>query len=266
MRSMKRISSRTNPFFKNLLKLAHSSRERRKSNLTLLDGVHLIAAYREHIGAPRSWIVCDSGADNSEIKLMLDEARPLEVFVLANGLFAEISSVTPDVGIVALIPTPAPVAPRSDADFCILLDGIQDPGNLGSILRSAAAAGVSDVMLSKQCAFAWSPRVLRAGMGAHFMLKLHEHADLLDYVVRYDGKIVATCARAEQTIFEIDLKGKLALLIGNEGAGISDALLRIASQRVTIPMPGKTDSLNAAAAAAVCLFERVRQTRKQQSG
>ncbi len=260
---MKRITSRTNPFYKTLLKLARSSRERKKSNLTLLDGAHLIAAYRQHIGAPQSLVVSDSGADKSEIKLLLDEARSLDVFVLSDALFAEISDVTPDVGILALIATPAPVAPKHNVDFCVLLDGIQDPGNLGSILRSAAAAGASDVVLSKQCAFVWSPRVLRGGMGAHFMLKLHEHADLLDYAVRYEGKTVTTCARAEQTIFEIDLTGKLALLIGNEGAGISDALLQIATDCVSIPMPGKTESLNAAVAAAICLFERVRQTRKQ---
>lgn len=259
---MKRITSRANPFYKTLLKLAHSSRERKKSNLTLLDGAHLIAAYREHIGAPQSLIVSDSGVDNSEIKLMLDEAHAHEALMLPDALFAEISAVTADVGIVALIPTPASVAPEHNADFCILLDGIQDPGNLGSILRSAAAAGVSDVLLSKQCAFVWSPRVLRAGMGAHFMLKLHEHADLLDYAVRFEGKIIAACARAEKTIFEIDLSGKIALLIGNEGAGISEALLQIVSERAAIPMPGKTESLNAAAAAAICLFERVRQTRK----
>ncbi len=260
---MKRITSRTNPFYKTLLKLAHSSRERRKSNLTLLDGVHLIAAYREQMGAPQSLIVSDSGAEYSEIKLMLDEARSLDAFVLPDALFAEVSAVTPDVGILALIPTPSPVALKHNLDFCILLDGIQDPGNLGSILRSAAAAGVGDVLLSKQCAFVWSPRVLRAGMGAHFMLKLHERVDLLDYAVRYEGKIIATCADAKRTIFDSDLTGKLALLVGNEGAGISEELLQIVSERVAIPMPGKTESLNAAAAAAICLFERVRQTRNQ---
>lgn len=258
---MKRISSRANPFYKTLTKLAHSARERRKTNLTLLDGAHLIAAYRSGIGVPRALIISDGGAQNPEIENLIAGLKAVDTYLVPDALFPEISAVSAQVGIVALIATPHPQRAGVDADFCVLLDGIQDPGNLGSILRSAAAAGASDVLLSKQCAFVWSPRVLRAGMGAHFRLKLHEHADLDDYVGHYQGRVIAACTDARQTIFETDLKGKLALLIGNEGAGISDSLLQIASERVAVPMPGKTESLNAAAAAAICLFERVRQTR-----
>lgn len=138
------------------------------------------------------------------------------------------------------------------------VEGIHDPGNLGSILRSTAAAGVDHVFLSKDCVFAWSPRVIRAGQGAHFLLSIHEGADLAGLAGNFPGRVVATGLSATTNLFDTDLTGPLALLIGNEGAGLSEELLTVASHRVRIPMPGGMESLNVAAA-AICLFERVRQ-------
>lgn len=256
----KRITSRDNPFFKSLLKLAHSSRERKRSGIALLEGTHLVAAYLDHVGLPRTLAVSETGASNAEIAALLARCRSSHASVIRDALFAEASAVSVAVGILALVETPKVSQPASDLEFCLLLDGVQDPGNLGSILRSAAAAGASDVLLSKQCATVWSPRVLRAGMGAHFLVELHEHVDLLKFVEKYSGTIVAACARAERTIFETDLTGKIALLIGSEGAGIAEKLRAEAKVHAAIPMLGKTESLNVAAAAAICLFERVRQT------
>jgi len=149
------------------------------------------------------------------------------------------------------------VPPRTGP--CLLVDNLQDPGNLGSILRSAAAAGLTQVLLSKHAVHAWSPRVLRAAMGAHFLLRIHEGVDLVAAARAYTGRIVATSQRAPRTLFEEDLRGDVALVLGNEGGGISDDLLAVADAVVAIPMPGRAESLNVAAAAAVCLFERVRQ-------
>ena len=146
-------------------------------------------------------------------------------------------------------------------DVCIMLEDIQDPGNLGSVLRSAAAAGIEQVFLSKHTVHAWSPRVLRAGMGAHFMLRIHEQCDLLALARRFKGRVIATSHHAKTAVFDADLTGNIALLFGNEGAGLSDALASAAHEVIAIPMPGKIESLNAAAAAAVCLFERLRQLR-----
>jgi TrmH family RNA methyltransferase len=145
------------------------------------------------------------------------------------------------------------------AQFALLLEDIQDPGNLGSILRSSAAAGCDAVFLSRGCADAWSPKVLRAGMGGHFVLSIKESADLLEVATQFTGKILAASLRADKSLYESNLRGKLAFVIGNEGAGLSQALLDAAQQHFIIPMPGKVESLNAAAAAAVCLFEAVRQ-------
>ena len=256
---MKKITSADNPRFKALHKLLQSSRERRQQGLSLLDGIHLIAAYRDHVGMPEQVVVSQSGLDNPEIKALLDTLAPCAPLLLNDTLFKRLSSVATPTGVIAAIKTPRLPAVSADIDACVMLEDIQDPGNLGSILRTAAAAGIKHVFLSKGSVHAWSPRVLRAGMGAHFMLKIHEQCDLLALAGAFGGKVIATSHRAPHSIFDADLTGKVALIFGNEGAGLSDALANAAREVVAIPMPGKTESLNAAAAAAVCLFERVRQ-------
>jgi TrmH family RNA methyltransferase len=256
---LKHITSRDNPSFKELLRLAESSRERRKRGLTLLDGVHLIEAYHRRFGLPQALFVSESKARDAEIRALVAALRPLVPTLLTDSLFKDVTLVATPTGVIAVVATPSVLKPPAQLDFCLLLEGIQDPGNLGSILRSAAAAGIEHVFLSPDCVFAWSPRVVRAGMGAHFALTIHEHADLLELVRHFQGKVVATVLEGGVSLFETDLTGPVALLIGNEGAGLSQALLAAATQRATIPMPGAMESLNAAAAAAVCLFERVRQ-------
>ncbi len=168
-----------------------------------------------------------------------------------------------DVGVLAVVPVVRPAAPATTtAAFSLLLDDVQDPGNVGSMLRTAAAAGVAQVLLSKHCAFAWSPKVLRAGQGAHFLVEIHEDVDLATWAAAYraaGGEVVATVAAGGTSLYAAPLGGRVALAIGNEGAGLTPALAALATQRVTIPMPGGMESLNAAAAAAVCLFECVRQ-------
>ena len=141
----------------------------------------------------------------------------------------------------------------------MLLEDIQDPGNLGSMLRSAAAAGCDSVFLSQDCADAWSPKVLRAAMGGHFALRIYEQQDLPGVAKAFSGTLLATSLHATHSLYDCDLRGNVAFLIGNEGAGLSADLLGLATQKITIPMPGQVESLNAAAATAICLFEAVRQ-------
>jgi len=257
---MKEIKSADNARFRTLLRLNESARERRKSGYSLLDGIHLVAAYREHCGAPEEIIVSRSGLADPQIAALLPRL-PEPAVLLADGLFRQLSSVATPTGIIALVKTPRPAVPPDEAVSSLLLEDIQDPGNLGSILRSAAAAGVEQVILSRGSVHAWSPRVLRAGMGAHFGLRIHESADLLKAIAAFHGRVVATRQGAPRTVFDVDLTGTVALLFGNEGSGLSASSLGAAHEIVSIPMPGKSESLNVAAAAAVCLFERVRQQR-----
>lgn len=254
---MKFISSRENSFFKTLRKLSESSRQRREEGKTLLDGWHLLQAYRQAGGEPEALIVSQSGAERDEARAAFAEWEG-EAIMLPDRMFAELSPVKTPTGVLALIAAPFVVAGRAP-EFCVLLEDIQDPGNLGTILRSAAAAGCDAAFLSPACADAWSPKTLRAGMGAHFVLSLREKADLAAVVAEFPGMVLAASLAADHNLYQLDLTGSVAMIVGNEGAGISDALLAAASHRVKIPMPGAVESLNAAAAAAVCLFERVRQ-------
>lgn len=257
---MKTITSHENPFYKTLKKLAGSAKERRKSGKTLLDGAHLIAAYRQAIGRPEAVVVAASALERGEIRALLEGLPSAAQIELDDGLFRELSPVETPTGVLALVAMPHLRVP-AEADFCIFLEAIRDPGNLGSILRSAAAAGVKAAWLSADCADAWSPKVLRGGMGAHFVLPMVENADLVKAASEFRGTVVATSLQAEKSLFELDLSGPVAFVIGNEGAGVSAGLLEMAGTLAAIPMPGAVESLNAAAAAAVCLFERVRQKR-----
>jgi TrmH family RNA methyltransferase len=254
----RRITSAENPRYRALLRLQQSSRERRKAGRSLLDGVHLVAAYLQHAGTPEEIVVSASGLQDAEIAALLERAG-VEPLVLGDGLFRELSSVSTPTGILAIVETPRPPALPEAPGPCVMLEDIQDPGNLGSILRSAAAAGIGEVYLSAHCVHAWSPRVLRAGMGAHFALRIYEQADLSQLVAKFPGTVLATARDAAEPLYSADLRGCVAFLFGNEGAGLTRALERSAHRTVSIPMPGPAESLNVAAAAAVCLFERVRQ-------
>lgn len=257
---MKHIRSADNPGFKLLRELAGSARERRRLGQTLLDGVHLVDAWLARGLRPVQLIVSEAGSAQPEIAaLMCRHGEGADVIVLSDALFARASPVDTPSGVLARIDIPPAPAARLAGGNCIVLDAVQDAGNLGTLLRTAAAAGVREVLLGEGCAQAWSPRVLRAGMGAHLALTIHEHAAIGSLLAGYRGQIVATRPDAGHSLFDSDLRGPLAWLFGNEGAGLSPQVAALATREVRIPMPGAAESLNVAAAAAVCLFEQVRQ-------
>lgn len=256
---MQPITSTDNPQFKALLKLVHSSRERRLAGLSLLDGVHLLQTYQAHCGAPEQLIVSQAGRVVPEIEELLRLQSAVNTLTLSDALFRQLSSVATPTGIIAVIKTPRREEVPAALETCVMLDDVQDPGNLGSILRSCAAADVRQIFLSKQSVSAWSPRVLRAAMGAHFSVEIYERIDLIALALRYPGRVLATQQKAAGSVFKTDFSGKVALVFGNEGAGVSEALINCAHESFSIPMSASTESLNVAAAAAICLFERVRQ-------
>jgi RNA methyltransferase, TrmH family len=256
---LKTISSRDNALYKRLLRLASSSRERRKSGKTVLDGMHLIAAYCEHCGDPDTVVISPAGREELEISAFLAQRPSIDPVLFSAPLFDDIAQVAHPTGIVAICDVPEARLPERPPERCVLLEGVQDPGNLGSILRSAAAAGVTHMFLSPDCAFAWSPKTLRAGMGAHFALSIHERAELAETASWFGGDIVAALPRARETIYRTDLSGRVAWLFGSEGEGLSAAALALATRTASIPMAKSSESLNVAAAAAICLFEQQRQ-------
>jgi len=255
MSDARRITSRDNPVFKALRVLADDPRRQGRA---LLDGVHLVASCFARDIAVRQLLVSESGQRSAEITALRQGAADIDCVVLRDSLFREISGVSTPTGIAAVIDIP-PVAAGELAGDAVLLDAVQDAGNVGAILRTAAAAGVRNVLLGSGCAGAWTSRVLRAGQGAHFSLAIREQVDLAAALADCSGTSIATVADGGANLYDIDLTGPIIWLVGNEGAGLSAELIAAAKVRATIPLASGTESLNVAAATAVCLFEACRQ-------
>jgi TrmH family RNA methyltransferase len=260
---MQRVSSRQNPRLLEAARLIASSRDRRKAGKCVLDGEHLIGVYCDRIRTPEYLLVVDERLTDARIAALVARMPSPDVLAVSGALFAEIATLPAAVGVLAVVPTPRPEIPPP-ARFHLLLDDLQDPGNVGTMLRTAAAAGVEQVLLSKHCAFAWSPKVLRAGQGAHFLTTVVEDVDLVAWAASFrarGGHVAAMVAHHGADLYATPLRWPLAIAVGNEGAGLSVPLIESADTHVTIPMPGGMESLNAAAATAVVLFEAVRRGR-----
>lgn len=242
------ISSHDNPLVKELRKLAHDSTAYRKLGRVWLEGDHLCSAALVRGQKPAVavfsesyWPTASAGWAHAALKNI----------VLADALFSGISALESParMGFVLDLPSAAGVAPT---EATVILDRVQDAGNVGSILRSAAAFGFSQVVALKGTAALWSQKVLRAGMGAHFGLRLVEGAELaaLDAL---EIPIVVTSSHIGGLLQAQKLPYPCAWAMGHEGQGVCEALAARASLAVRIAQPGGEESLNVAAAAAICL-------------
>jgi TrmH family RNA methyltransferase len=262
MSGIREITSRHNPAFKALRAVVDDPRRQGRA---LLDGIHLVTVCLAHGMTPRQLLVSESGQQNPEVAEVLRGAVGVDCTFLRDSLFREISGVTTPTGIAAVIdiPVASPGEPTGDV---LMLDAVQDAGNVGAILRTAAAAGVGQVLLGNGCAGAWTPRVLRAGQGAHFSLEIREQVDLAAELGGGQLRSIATVARGGTGIYDLDLAGPAVWLVGNEGAGLSPQLMAAATEKATIPLADGTESLNVAAAIAICLFEARRQRAQPRGG
>lgn len=256
---MKRITSAANPLYADLKTQAGEPRARRKDAVAILDGAHLLGAALDAGLVPDLVGVAESRSETAEIAGLLARLPERAVMILPDALAHALSTVETPTGLVARIGIPTPA---QTAGAAILLDGVQDPGNVGTMLRTAAAAGLTAAYLSAGCAEAWSPKALRAGMGAQFALAIHEHADLKAIIAADPARVLATDLAATRSLYDVALPADCHFLFGNEGAGLPPELSQAAGLSVRIPMPGSAESLNVAASAAVCLFEWVRQQQK----
>lgn len=257
--SFKHITSRDNPIFKYLKKLADKARERRQEGKTVLDGMHLIEAYLQTFGEPELMIIPE-GKSTLEASNLMQQLEHVNTIMFPTLMFAELTPVASSTGILAIVKTPFLETPAQQ-QFVLMLEDIQDPGNLGSMLRTAAAAGVQAVYLSKGCTDAWSPKALRGGQGAQFVLPIIEGADLSAQLQNFDGNSYATTMDGE-SLYSQDLTQASAFVMGNEGAGLRERTIEHCHKQISIPMSQSSlavESLNAAAATAICLFERKRQ-------
>ena len=249
------IHSRQNPVVKHLIKLATQHRERSRSRQSLLIGTHLIEAALAS-AFPLQHVFIRDGERNAEVQSLLDAclAAKIKVTTLSGELFDAVEQMPSHTGMFALFVWPEPVEMNSAS--AILLENVQDPGNVGSILRTAAASSIQQVWLTKGCAEAWSPKVLRAAMGAHFGLDIVEGITIDD--IPSEAVVAVTSLQDSTSLYSSDLR-HCVMAFGAEGSGASEALRDRASVRLQIPMSGRVESLNVAASAAICLFERERQ-------
>ncbi|HTH45331.1 MAG TPA: RNA methyltransferase [Oxalicibacterium sp.] len=261
----KNISSRDNPLYKELKLLAASSQARRREGRTLLDGVHLCETYLQKIGHPPLCVVSEEALQHAEAARIANACAdgPVQCIVLPEQLFRALSQVEHGIDILFVIDTPVTAMPQRLSQSAVLLDNVQDPGNFGSIVRSAAAAGIRQIYCSPGTTFAWSPKVMRAGMGAHFFLQIFEGVDLADLLGKSDIPVAATSSHASQSLYDLNLTQPVAWLFGHEGQGVAPSLLERATHQIAIPHLGAIESLNVAASAAVCFFEQLRQVTRR---
>ena len=254
---MSALRSRANARVKRWHALAHDVRARRSERRALLEGVHLVAAYRASGGRPVAVLVSETGQGKAEIAALLRGAGVAPT-LLADAVLRWIVDVAPPAGVAAAIEIPEPVEEPAQGD-CVFLEGVQDAGNVGAILRSAAAFGVRGAVLDGGCADPWSPKVLRAAMGAHFSLRIRRVGDLAAAVAAFGGTTVCAAAHGGRPLEAIDLGERVGWILGAEGQGVSVALAASAAQRATIGLAAGCESLNVAAAAAILFYERGRR-------
>lgn len=257
------ITSASNSTVKRLRRLLSSAKARRDENTYVAEGIHLAKSLLAAQSEPLLYVCAASALKNPEITELLQQgSTPTKRIVIADSLFESITHLHATVGIVAFFSPHVPKNPLTAlAENAVLLEDIQDPGNLGTILRTTAATGVQTVILSPGCTSPWSPKALRAGMGAQFSLAIHENANLAGVIRTATVQTFSTTLTPDSTpLYTLDLTRPAAWLFGNEGQGVSDALATLTTTRVIIPQAATAvESLNVSAAAAVCLYEQFRQ-------
>ena len=255
---MSLLRSRDNPRVRRWHALAHDGRARRSERCTLLEGPHLLAAYLDSGARPRAVLVSESGRSLAEIAALVQRTGIAPV-MLSDALFRWLGDAATPAGLAAEIEIPAPAALPFPGGDCVFMEGIQDAGNVGAILRSAAAFGLRRAVLAPGCADPWSPKVLRAAMGGHFSLEITGVQDLAAVCGGFGGTLVCTLAKGGSPLGELPLRGDIGWIFGAEGRGVGSATAAMARLRATIPLAPGADSLNVAAAAAVCFYERARR-------
>ncbi len=255
MPEVKRVSSRENPLLVRLRKLAADPAGYRKQGLVWIEGEHLCSAWLQRGGAVAQAVITEPAWATPALHALAAQAAA--VAVIPAALMASLSTLESSPPLAFCVPWRGTGELRP-AQPGLVLDRLQDAGNVGNLLRSASAFGFMQVIALKGSVALWSPKVLRAGMGAHFGLHLVEGADEAS-LDRLGIPLLAGSPHAAQAIHEVALPWPCAWLMGHEGQGVSPGLLRRCAQVLRIPQPGGEESLNVAAAGAVCLYESARQ-------
>jgi RNA methyltransferase, TrmH family len=252
---VKHISSSDNPLLQRLRKLAADPAAYRKQGEIWLAGDHLCSAFLNRGGEATQALITEEAWEQSAFRALAERAA--SVTVLPSGLMKSAGTLESPPPLGFLVPWAADAALLPSAPS-VVLDRLQDAGNVGAVLRSAAAFGFTQVIALKGTAALWSPKVLRAGMGAHFGLHLVECVDEAS-LAALEVPLLATSSHTELSIHTTRLPWPCAWVLGQEGQGMSASLLARCQLALRIPQPGGEESLNVATAAAICLYESARQ-------
>lgn len=261
------ITSGQNQF----IKMAASLKEKKfrdKLGLFMIEGVRLVEE-----AAHSNWQteICFYTAGAKEEKrvqeiLLVLASRGCRILEITNALYEKITEVKQPQGIMAIIKkqdyTLSDFLIDTGAPFFVVLDEVQDPGNVGTVIRTAAAAGCTGVILTKGCADVFASKVVRASMGSLFYIPIFEglsQYEVMEYLEKHDIRMLTTSLEASNVYFQVDFKQPVAIVFGNEGNGVSEALLKGTKEQLYIPLSGHVESLNVSASAAVVLYEAVRQ-------
>ena len=258
---MREITSKNNQIFKDFLKL-ETKKYRDRFGLYLIEGENLIEeAYKN--GAEFREILIRMGDESRFMRPWMDKEN---VFVVEPKLFSELAQTETSQGIIASVKKPTLsldkfIESKSPGNF-VVLDRLQDPGNIGTIIRTADAAGYGLVIAMKGTADIFSPKVVRSATGSLFRVPIafiDNNEQLIEFCQKAGKKLTATCLDDSKFYYEEDLKENIALIVGNEGNGIDPSLIEKSDVKIKIPMQGSIESLNAAVAAAIIMYESVRK-------
>lgn len=260
---MKKIISKENAIIKHIIKLKEK-KYRIEYNEFIIEGAKIVKEAIEEDANIKNIIISEEALNNELVEKQLKTVLETQNYILvSNSIFKELSEVEKPQGVLAIIEKNA-YNNKIDytQDLILILDNIQDPGNLGTIIRTADSVGLKQILISKGTVDAYNPKVIRSTMGAIFRVNILESANLkneIENIKKNKFKVVITSLQTEKSIYDIRLN-KVAIVIGNEANGVSKEIKELADINAIIPMKGKTESLNASVATGVILYEYLRQS------
>jgi TrmH family RNA methyltransferase len=256
------ITSKENNLIKHIIKLKEK-KYRSEYDEFIVEGAKIVKEAIEEKAKIKQIIVSEQGLESELVKNNLkEELKQRDYIKVSSNIFKLLSDVEKPQGILAVIEKNTKnIEIDYSQDIILALDDIQDPGNLGTIIRTADSVGLNQILVSKGTADSYNPKVIRSTMGAVFRVKIIECENLkntLKEVRKNNFKLVVTSLKESKSIYEVDFNKK-TIIIGNEANGVSDDIIEMADEKVIIPMLGKTESLNASVATGVILYEHLRR-------
>ena len=259
---MKKITSKENDLIKHIIKLKER-KNRKKYGEFIIEGIKLIKEAINEKLLINKIIICEESIEKYEINEYIEnELKNIECINVSKDIIKYISDVETSQGILAIVKIPNK---QCDVDYTqdliLALDNIQDPGNFGTIIRTADSAGLTQILISKETTDYYSQKVIRSTMGAIFRIKIIECEDICKTIQKCklkNYKILATSLSATKTIYDANFE-KSVVVMGNEANGVSNEILKMVDEKIIIPMQGKTESLNVSVATGIILYEYIRK-------